>query len=141
MHCCQVRFRQVHTLVHFLFFCILTFFSTHGFDFPPAQRELNQPPTVPSLSLFLFLHVQYCTLIAFQAPLCLPVFQLQSVLALPSFVSSKLSLHLSRLYSSPSFFSSPASNLLSSLLTCARFPSLISFFLFWGAHAHLLLFL
>lgn len=96
---------------------------------------------MPSLSLFLFLHVQYCTLIAFQAPLCLPVFQLQSLLALPSLVSSKLSLHLSRLYSSPSFFSSPASNLLSSLLTCARFPSLIFFFFFWEAHAHLLLFL
>lgn len=97
------------------FSCILRFFSpTHGFDFPPAKRELNQPPTVPSLSLSLFLHVQYRSLIAFQAPLCLPVFQLQTLLALPSFVSSNLSLHLPRLYSSPSFFS---------LLSCIK-PSL-----------------
>lgn len=100
---CQRRIRQTHTFARFFLlhskFFFLFLFSTHGFDFPPAQRELNQPPTVPSLSLFLFLHVQYCTLIAFQAPLRLPVFQLQSLLALPSFVSSKLSLHLSRLYS------------------------------------------
>lgn len=142
VYCCQVWLGQKHTWACFFFFLHSNFFFHAWLWFPPARLRPNQPPTASFLSLFLFLHVQYCTLIAFQAPLCLPVFQLQSLHALPSFVSFKLSLHLSRLYSSPSFF----------LLSCikpslksfnSRWISLTDFFLLgrWGrtgGHARLL---
>lgn len=90
-----------------------------GFDSPPLQSKLNQPPTDSSL-ISLSLPAMHCTLSSlflFYSPQCFPVFHLQSMLT-PLF---PLSRHLSRRRSSPSFFSPP--------LLCfkpARFSSLIS---------------
>lgn len=75
------------------FFFVFNRFLHAGFDSPPLQSKVNQPPTEPPLISPSFpACTRRCTaLIALHSPSCLPVFQLQSLLTLISFVSSKLS--------------------------------------------------
>lgn len=110
------------------FFLFVTVHWLHHAALILHQSKLNQPPTSSPLISFLPVHVQYCTPSSlFRSPLCFPVFQLQSLLTLISFVSSELSPHLA-------FFFSPASkNLLSSLSDFPRWffrPTRFPFFFF-----------
>lgn len=119
-----------NTHLSMLFFFFLHsnfFFSTHGFDFHQRKGSRISPP----LRLFYpsFFSSMYSTVPSL--PFKLPCVFLSSsfnlfVLSPPLFPLSYLSISPGFTPPHPFFFS-PASNLLSSLLTRARFPSLIFF--------------
>lgn len=90
----------------------------------PGQSKLNQPPHQLSSHLSrLFLHMYRTPSSLFIPPCVFPVFQLQSLLTLISFVSSKLSQHLSLSLCSSLFFSSPLlPSLLENLSAMLDFP-------------------
>lgn len=131
MHCCQVWLSQIHTWA-FFFPCIQTFFSTRGFDFHRRKGSRISPPLRLFYPSFFSMYSTVPSL-----PFKLPCVFLSSsfnlfMLSPPLFPLSYLSISPGFTPPHPFFFS-PASNLLPSLLTRARFPSLIFFLLGrWG---------